>query len=80
MNESKANRISRLEEHHTTSDQKKEYCGCRCHWKSIGDFMEIPDGKLIELAGIMNRLDPSYAEDARERKKNRPKCTCDCSH
>jgi len=80
MYESKLNRISRLEEHRTIADQKKEYCGCRCHWKSIEDFMDIPDEKLIELAEIMGRLDPTYFKDLEQREKNRPKCTCDCSH
>jgi len=80
MNESKVNRVSKLEQHRTITDQKKEFCPCRCHWKYIEDFMEIPDEKLIELAEIFESLDPTYFKDLEQREKNRPKCTCDCSH
>ena len=88
MNESKANRISRLEERRAISDQKI-YCGCRCHWKYIEDFMEISDEKLIRVAEIIESFGSfqladgtwkTYAEDLQERKKNRPKCICKCIH
>lgn len=80
MNGSKENRVFKLEQTRTIADQKKDYCSCRCHWKYILDFMEIPDSKLIELAEIMERLDPSYAEGLQERIANRPPCTCPCKH
>ena len=80
MNESKENRVFKLEQRRAIADQKNEYCPCRCHWKYILDFMEIPDSKLIELAEIMERLDPSYAEGLQERIANHPKCTCKCIH
>lgn len=80
MNESKANRISRLEGHHTIGDQRKEYCSCRCHWKSILDFNILSDEKIIAFAEIMERMDPSYAEGLEERIANRPPCTCKCKH
>jgi len=76
MNESKANRILKLEQHKTASDLKKDYCSCHCHNKNILDFMEIPDKKIIALAEIVGRMAPSYAEDLEERIKNRPPCTC----
>ena len=89
MIESQKNRVSKLEQHGTKSDQKKEYCGCRCHWKYIEDFMEITDEKLIRVAEIIEsfggyRLEDgtwrTYADDLEERSANRPPCTCSCSH
>ena len=87
MNESKETRISKLEQHRTI--QKKEYCGCRCHWKYIEDFMEISDEKCIRVAEIVESFGSfqlpdgtwrTYADDLLERNANRPKCTCKCKH
>jgi len=89
MNESKENRILKLEEHRTATDQKKEYCPCRCHWKFIEDFFEISDEKLIRVAEIVEEFGSykledgtwrTYAEDLLERNANRPPCTCKCKH
>jgi len=79
VNESNETRITKLEQHRTIADQK-EYCGCRCHWKSILDFNILRDEKIIEFAEIMERLDPSYAEGLKERRASLPKCKCKCSH
>jgi len=78
--ENKETRVSRLEQHRMESDQKESYCSCRCHWKSILDFNILSDEKIIALAEIVERLAPSYAEDLEQRIKNRPPCTCKCSH
>jgi len=81
MNESKANRISKLEEHRAIADQKKEYCG--------GDFMDITDEfaervwEIVESFGSYRLPDgtlKSRGDDLLERIANRPKCTCKCSH
>ena len=80
MSENKKFRVSRLEEHRTATDQKKEYCSCRCHRKSILDFHVLSDEKILAMAEIVERLAPNYFEDLQERIKNRPKCTCSCSH
>ena len=89
MNESKANRISRLEEHETKSDQKESFCFCRCHQKTLGDFMEITDEfaeevwEIIESFGSYQLPDGTWrtrAEDLQERIENTPPCTCKCIH
>lgn len=89
MNESKANRISKLEQRKELADQKKEYCGCRCHWKTLGDFMNITDEfaervwEIVESFGNYQLEDGTWksrAEDLRERIANRPPCTCNCKH
>ena len=87
MNESKSNRVLKLEEHRTV--QGKEYCPCRCHQKTLGDFMEITDEYAEEVFEIFERLG-SYklpdgtwrtrAEDLEERIENSPSCTCNCKH
>jgi len=89
MNESKANRISKLEQHKATADRKKDYCSCECHWQRLGDYMEITDEYAEEVFEIFERLGGyrledgtwrTYADDLLERNANRPKCTCSCSH
>jgi len=80
MNESKASRISRLEEHRTASDLKTDYCDCRCHWKTYDDFFEISDEKVIEFMRRAIELDPDFIEKQNERIKNKPPCTCKCTH
>ena len=89
MNESKANRISKLEQHKTKSDQKKEYCPCRCHWKTFADFFEISDEyaervwEIVESFGSFQLPDGSWktvAEDLQEHIANPPPCTCSCSY
>jgi len=42
MNESKENRVFKLEQHRTIA-QTEEYCPCTCHEKTLGDYMEITD-------------------------------------
>ena len=89
MNESKANRVSKLEQTRTIADQKENYCGCICHKKTLGDFMEITDEyaenvwKIFESFGSFQRPDGTWkkrADDILERSANRPKCTCKCKH
>lgn len=89
MIDSQKTRVSKLEERRAVSDLKTDYCPCRCHWKSIDDFMEIPDEKLIELAEIVESAEPfqlpdgtwrTRAEDLEERISNSPSCTCNCKH
>jgi len=89
MNESKANRISKLEQHRTATDLKKEYCPCRCHWRTLGDFMEITDEfaervwEIIESFGSYQLGDGTWksrGDDLLERVANRQKCTCSCKH
>ena len=88
MNESKENRILKLEQRQTASDLKKDYCSCRCHWKSIFDYFEVSDKTILEFVDILKSLgfqkeDGSWTnrlEDLEERIENRPKCTCTCSH
>ena len=89
MIESKANRVFKLEERRAISDQKKEYCPCRCHKKTLADFMEITDEyaekvwKIFESIGHYKLPDGTWrsrADDLLERNANRPKCTCKCKH
>ena len=88
MNESKANRILRLEQNQTASDQIKDYCGCRCHQKTIFDSYEISDKLSLEFVSILKskkfkREDGTWTDEfekLQERIENRPKCTCTCSH
>jgi len=89
MYENKANRVSKLEQHKAIANQKKDYCGCRCHWKTLGDFMEITDEYAEQVFEIFERLGNyqlpdgswrTYADDLLERNANRPKCTCKCKH
>jgi len=87
--ESQKNRVLKLEERRTVADQKESYCPCRCHWKTLGGFMEITDEfaervwEIIESFGSYKLEDGTWrtrAEDLEERIANSPKCTCDCSH
>ena len=89
MDERKANRISRLEERRAITDQKESFCFCRCHKKTLGDFMEITDEfaeevwKIFERYGSYKLPDGTWrtrAEDLLERIANSPKCSCECSH
>jgi len=52
MNESKENRVFKLEKRQSVSDQK-EYCSCECHWKTLGDFVEITDKFAEEVFDIV---------------------------
>lgn len=70
MNESKSNRVFKLEQTRTAADQKKDYCDCRCHWKSILDFHILSDEQIIAFAETMIRMVPTYAEDLERRKAN----------
>lgn len=63
MNESKANRISKLEQHRTAADLTKEYCSCRCHRKSILDFNILSDGKDIERLSWLQELASLRGDD-----------------
>ena len=88
MNESKANRILKLEERKTASDLKKDYCSCRCHQKTIFDSYEISDKLSLEFVSILKskkfkRKDGTWSDEfekLQERIENRPKCTCTCKH
>lgn len=80
METQKEKRVLRLEQHRTDDDQEKRYCPCRCHWKSILDFNILSDETIIAMTKIVERLAPTYFKDLQERKKNRPECTCNCSH
>jgi len=85
----KGKRVLRLEQRQTATDQKKEYCACRCHWKYIEDYFEISDEKAVRVWKIVESFGSyqlpdgtwkSRAEDLLERIANRPKCTCSCKH
>ena len=89
MKTEKENRVSKLEQHGTKSEQKKSYCGCRCHWKYIEDFMEISDEKCIAVAEIVESFGSfrlpdgsykTYADDLLERNAKPIQCTCKCKH
>jgi len=88
MNESKENRVFKLEQHRTIA-QTEEYCPCTCHEKTLGDYMEITDKfaeevfDIVEGFGSFQLADGSWktvADDLLERNANRPKCTCKCIH
>ena len=88
MNESKENRVFKLEQHRTIA-QTEEYCPCTCHEKTLGDYMEITDKfaeevfDIVEGFGSFQLADGSWktvADDLLERNANRPKCTCSCKH
>ncbi len=89
MSESKEKRVLQLEQYRTVADQKKEYCGCRCHWKYIEDFMEISDEKCIAVAEIVESFGSfrlpdgsykKYSDDLLERNAKPIQCTCKCNH
>lgn len=89
MIESKENRVSKLEQHETKSDQKKEYCSCDCHRETLADYDVISNEKaeriwkIIESFGSFQLPDGTWrtvADDLKERIANRPKCTCKCKH
>jgi len=89
MYENKANRVSKLEQHKAIANQKKDYCGCRCHKKTLGDFMKITDEyaekvwEILESLGRYKLPDGTWgsrADDLLERNANRPKCICKCIH
>lgn len=88
MNESKENRVFKLEQHRTIA-QTEEYCPCTCHEKTLGDYMEITDKfaeevfDIVEGFGSFQLADGSWktvADDLLERNANRPKWTCKCIH
>lgn len=89
MIESQKNRVEKLEERRAIADQKKDYCPCHCHWKTLGDFMEITDEfaervwEIVESFGSYRLPDgtlKSRGDDLLERIANRPPCTCKCKH
>lgn len=89
MNENKINRVVRLEQRRAITNQKKEYCPCRCHWKTLGDYFEITDEyaekvwEILESLGRYKLPDGTWrsrADDLLERNANRPPCTCKCKH
>jgi len=80
MNESKANRILKLEQRQTATDLKKDYCSCRCHIQRL-DFRLLKDSTIIRFAEILHeQMDDSYFIGLEERRKNTPPCTCKCKH
>jgi len=89
MNESKENRVFKLEQHRTIADQKEEYCSCDCHRETLADYDVISNEKAgriwenIESFGSFQLPDGTWrtvADDLKERIENRPPCTCSCSH
>ena len=88
MNENKETRISRLEEKQFRQTEKKDFCSCRCHWKSIFDCYEISDKTILRFVEILKSFkyqkpDGTWTDEfekLQERIENRPKCTCTCKH
>jgi len=86
VNESNETRITKLEQHRTVADQKKEYCSCRCHQKTIFDFMEISDELVLEVVDILKSSEfqkkdgtrTNRLEDLQQRLADEK--PCDCSH
>jgi len=85
----KEKRILRIEQRQSVSDQKKEYCSCDCHRKTLADYDVISNEKaeriweIIESFGSFQLPDGTWqtvADDLKERIANRPPCTCSCSH
>jgi len=88
MNESKENRVFKLEHRQTATDQK-EYCSCDCHRGTLADYGVISNEKAGRILGIIESFGSfqlpdgtwrTYKDDLLERNANRPKCTCSCSH
>jgi len=53
LNENQKNRVIKLEEKQTATDQKKNFCSCDCHNKTIADYNIISDEKAERIAEIM---------------------------
>jgi len=75
MNENKANRVLKLEQKQSASDQKKDYCGCWCHDKTLGDYVEITDEfgqKYRKADGSEGNMHDAWLE----HHANKPPCLC----
>jgi len=80
MIESKASRVSKLEQRQTASDKIRKFCPCRCHIQRL-DFRLLKDSTIIRFAEILHeQMDDSYFIGLEERRKNTPPCTCKCKH
>jgi len=89
METGKEKRVLKLEQRQSVSDLKKDYCDCRCHWKTLADYGVISNEKaeriwrIIESFGGFQKPDGTvrtFADDLKERIANRPPCTCSCNH
>jgi len=89
METGKEKRVLKLEQRQSVSDLKKDYCSCDCHRKTLADYDVVSNEKaeriwkIIEGFGNFQNEDGTWgsiADDLRERIKNRPPCTCSCSH
>jgi len=84
MIEGKEKRVLRLEQKQTASDQKKNYCSCRCHDKTLGDYHTISDEKAERIAEIMRSqkyrkpdgTEGNMHEAWLEHYANKPPCLC----
>ena len=84
MNTNQKNRVIKLEQHRTASDQKKDYCSCHCHDKTIADYHIISDEKAERIADIMKSLKYTKADGSEsdmheawlENYAKKPPCLC----
>lgn len=84
MNGNQKNRVIQLEQKQLASDQKKDYCGCWCHDKTLGDYGVISDEKAERVADIMKSLKYKRADGTEsnmheawlENYAKKPPCLC----
>ncbi len=82
MNQNMKDRLKRLEERQSKSDQKKEYCPCTCHWTYL-EISEEQAGRVIDILKSMEvQLPDGTMIDGYESLKSRipEKKECNCTH
>lgn len=84
MDTTKEKRVLKLEKRQTASDQKKNFCSCYCHEKTIADYHIISDEKAEKIADIMKSLKYKRADGTEsdmheawlEHHAKKPPCLC----